>query len=75
LVGSGADGTSISGQLSAKTGCIRDVLTGLHHGPASYPHRVLTRLEYRYDFSGGDLLFGSPRDNQNIIQVEVIYMF
>ena len=37
---------------------------------------VLTRLEYRYDFSGGDkLFFGSARDDQNIIQLEVIYMF
>ena len=37
---------------------------------------ILTRLEYRYDFSGGDkLFFGSARDDQNIIQVEVIYMF
>ncbi|MGH7405565.1 MAG: porin [Candidatus Methylomirabilales bacterium] len=37
---------------------------------------VLARLEYRYDFSGGDnLFFGSPGDNQNILQVEVIYMF
>lgn len=41
---------------------------------------VLARLEYRYDFSGGDNLFfgsslGSARDDQNIIQFEVIYMF
>jgi len=37
---------------------------------------VLTRLEHRYDFSGGDkLFFGSHRDDQNIIQAEVIYMF
>ena len=43
-----------------------------HYKPWNH---VLTRLEYRYDFSGGDKLFFSHRDDQNIIQVEVMYLF